>query len=113
MIKRIVGLGVSGLLALVVGLVLPHLPDSALSTFTGDTSIQGTAAYCTRPTFRGDVAVTPASVEHFRRSCAAAFDVMNLGAWLVIVGALVLAVAFALLIRGRIRRHPALAAHAV
>ncbi len=27
--KRIIGLGIGGLLALVVGLVLPHIPDSA------------------------------------------------------------------------------------
>jgi hypothetical protein len=112
--KRTIGLGIGGLLALVVGLVLPQLPDSAFHALIGDTSFQGTAAFCPRflPPW-ANAATIAQHASRIRLSCATASDVMNLGAWLVVLGALALAAAVVVLILGRIRRRPALSAHAV
>ena len=125
-----IGLGIGGLLALVVGLVLPHLPDwefhDSPAIFgnkenwgNGYPSFQTSAAVCPHVNFVG-VRATPATVaqyaaQHasFVRSCATASDVMNLGAWLVVLGALALVVAVVVLILSRIRRRPALGAYAV
>ncbi len=116
--KRIIGLGIGGLLALVVGLVLPHIPDSAFHAVIGDTSFQGTVAYCPRFRHPGWIGIraTSATIAQFpsrMRSCATAADVMNFSAWLIILGALALTIAVVLLILGRTRRRPALRAHAI
>jgi hypothetical protein len=110
--KRIIGLGIGGLLTLVVGLVLPHLPDSSLR-HDGPSSFQATAALCARRpvgTPVGPPRVPPQVVSHFSASCATASDMMNLGAWLVVLSALALAVTVSVLILGQIRRRPALSA---
>ena len=108
-----IGLGIGGLLALVAGLVLPHLPDSAIGY--GTSTFQGAAAYCF-PQHPAMLALFPPpgrSASQFLASCATAHDVMNLGAWLVVLGALALVVAVVVLILGRIRRRPAVGAYAV
>jgi hypothetical protein len=105
--KRIIGLGIGGLLALVVGLVLPHLPDPAFRTVPR-MSFQGSAAPCARPPV-GPLRVPWQALSHFSASCATAADVMNLGAWLVVLGALALVAAVVVLILGRVHRRRALA----
>ncbi len=121
-----IGLGIGGLLALVVGLVLPHLPDwefhdspgifgNKENWGNGYPSFQTSAAVCPHVNFVG-IRDTPATFAYhasFVRSCATASDVMNLGAWLVVLGALVLVVAVVVLILGRIRRRSAVGAPAV
>jgi hypothetical protein len=115
--KRVSGLGIGGLRALVVGLVLPFLPDSAFATRSGQTSFRGSAASCIQflhPVRAfGVVLTTPSELARdaaISRSCATASDVMNLGAWLVVLGALALAIAVVVLALSRIRRPPALSA---
>jgi hypothetical protein len=118
--KRIIGLGTGGLLALVAGLVLPQLPDSAVfRPFAPPTSstFQGVAAFCAGwlPSSRSGFGLlaTVAQGHSLARACPTASDVMNLGAWLVILGAAALLVAGGALILGRIRRRPALHEDAV
>ncbi len=120
--KRIIGLGIGGLLALVVGLVLPHLPDSALRNMPVngfkvlvDPSFQGAAAWCfvRHPSELGNSPRAMVAQVSTLRSCANAYEVMNLGAWLVVIGALALVVAVGVLILSRIRRRPALDVRAV
>jgi hypothetical protein len=84
---------------------------------TGVRSFRGSAAFCSKAVFSfAYMDATPGRVEQFRslqRSCATSSDVMNLGAWLVVLGALAVVVAVVMLTLSRMNRRPALDALAV
>jgi hypothetical protein len=101
--KRVIRLGIGGLVALVVGLVLPYVPDTALHAW-GASTFQGAARFCRgADRYLAEIREPSPILPHILGSCATARNVMDLGPWLVILGAVTVVAVAGVLILGWIR----------